>query len=124
MTNSPRQQTHLGSNRVEHVPDAFAHFKQELTDALCFIRMPLQVREHKVQQAVEVWDLNEKIKLFTQKKIITDKKLPNMSCSKEENLTFLIKKEKLSAANLRMWSFLCASSVLYKLWNGKHILLI
>lgn len=67
-TNGPRQQTHLGSNRVEHVPDAFAHFKQELTDALCFIRMLLQVREHKVQQAVEVWDLNEKIKLFTQKK--------------------------------------------------------
>lgn len=34
--------------------------------------------------------------------------------------TFRIKKEKLSAANMRMCSFLCASRLLYKLWGGKR----
>lgn len=102
--------TYCGGTGVEHLPDAFAHLEEQLTRALHLVRVLVQVGEHVIQQSVEIWNLS------TNKNIIIHGYLKRKKATqylwRAKGPTFLIKKEKLSAAKLRMCSFLCASSVL------------
>lgn len=119
------KETHICSARVKHVSDSFAHFEQQQTCSLRFVGVLLQIWEHVTQQGINIWSLCD----TTRQHFITEaqerKAHPPvwhlLTC---EELTFLIKKEKLSAANLRMCSFLCANSALYKLWGEKKCLFL
>lgn len=56
-TKDKKTTTHLVSTGVKHASNSFAHFKDELTCSLRFVRVLVQIGEDVAQQGINVWNL-------------------------------------------------------------------